>query len=112
MMLGYGGVHWSFLFNSEASLLEGERIADLGVNASPRFLTADETQGYSPLDQYLMGFRPPGEVPETLFAVIDPTPKYSPLQHPAKNVTFDGTPVGIGLNDLIAAMGRRTTDST
>ena len=112
IMLGYGGVHWSFLFNSEASLVEGERISDAGPNASPRFLTAAETQGYSPLDQYLMGFRPPSEVPDTLFAVANPNPNYSPLQHPAQGVRFDGTPVRIGINDIIAAEGRRTPDST
>jgi len=112
IMLGYGGVHWSFLFNSEASLLEGERITDLGPNASPRFLTTDETQAYSPLDQYLMGFRPPDRVPDTLFAVTNPVPQWSPLLHPLKNVSFNGTPVKIGLTDLIAVEGRRTPDST
>jgi uncharacterized protein (TIGR03437 family) len=112
IMLGYGGVHWSFLFNSEASLVEGERIADRGVNLSPRFLTADETQGYAPLDQYLMGFRPPGDVPDTLFAVTNPSPNYSPLLHPLKNVTFGGTAVKIGMDDLIAVEGRRTPDSS
>jgi uncharacterized protein (TIGR03437 family) len=112
IMLGYGGVHWSFLFNSEASLLEGERIADRGANVSPRFLTTDETQGYAPLDQYLMGFRPPGEVPGTLFAVTNPSPNYSPLLHQLKNIAFDGTPVKIGIDDLIAVEGRRTPDST
>jgi uncharacterized protein (TIGR03437 family) len=112
LMLGYGGVHWSFLFNSEASLVEGERIADKGTNVSPRFLTADETQGYSPLDQYLMGFRASGEVPDTLFAVTNPSPNYSPLLHPLKNITFDGTPVKIGIDDIIAVEGRRTPDYT
>jgi uncharacterized protein (TIGR03437 family) len=112
LMLGYGGVHWSFLFNSEASLVEGERIADKGANVSPRFLTADETQGYSPLDQYLMGFRASGDVPDTLFAVTNPSPNYSPLLHPAKNVSFDGTPVTIGIDDIIAVEGRRTPDFT
>ena len=27
-MLGFGGAHWSFVFNSEASLDEGEQITD------------------------------------------------------------------------------------
>jgi uncharacterized protein (TIGR03437 family) len=112
LMLGYGGVHWSFLFNSEASLVEGERIADQGSNVSPRFLTVDETQGYAPLDQYLMGFRAPGDVPDTLFAVTNPSPNYSPLLHPAKNVRFDGTPVKIAIDDIIAVEGRRTPDYT
>ncbi|HMC62042.1 MAG TPA: hypothetical protein VKJ01_22805, partial [Candidatus Solibacter sp.] len=112
LMLGFGGVHWSFLFNSEASLVEGERIADKGTNVSPRFLTADETQGYSPLDQYLMGFRASGDVPDTLLAVTNPSPNYSPLLHPVKNVAFDGTPVRIGIDDIVSVEGRRTPDFT
>ena len=36
-MLGRDGVHWAFTFNSEASLLEGNRLTDHGVGASPRF---------------------------------------------------------------------------
>ena len=55
-MIGYGGAHWSFVFNSEASLDEGEQITDRG---SGRFVTAAVTQGYAPLDRYLMGFAPP-----------------------------------------------------
>ena len=73
-MLGYQNQHWSFVFNSEASLLEGERIADRGPAASPRFLTTDTVQGYSPLDQYLMGFRAPAEVPDTF--VVTGAPAY------------------------------------
>jgi len=112
IMLGYGGVHWSFLFNSEASLVEGERIADYGLNVSPRFLTVGETQAYSPLDQYLMGFRPVSDVPDTLFAVANPSPNYSPLLHPLKNISFDGTPVKIATGDIIGVEGRRTPDYT
>ena len=41
-MIGYQGVHWSFVFNSEASLDEGEQITDLGGG---RFVTAAVTQG-------------------------------------------------------------------
>ena len=38
-MLGRDLFHWSFFFNSEASLLEGNRIQDNGPSASPRFVT-------------------------------------------------------------------------
>ena len=108
-MLGYGGAHWSFLFNSEASLDEGEQILDLGPDAAPRFLTAAVTQGYSPLDQYLMGFRPPTEVPGT-FVVTGSS--VSPLAHPISGIPLDGGRLDIGVNDVIAAEGRRTPDST
>ena len=58
-MLGHQGAHWDFKFNSDASLLEGNRIQDNGPAASPRFLTTATVEGFSALDQYLMGFRPP-----------------------------------------------------
>src|SRR5262249_45926910 len=61
-MLGGALAHWSFNFNSEASFLEGNRIADNGESANPRFATVATVEGYSPLDQYLMGFRAPEEV--------------------------------------------------
>jgi hypothetical protein len=51
-MLGYQGAHWAFTFNSEASLLEGNRIRDDGPSALPRFTTTATAEGYAPLDQY------------------------------------------------------------
>ena len=111
-MLGFGGVHWSFVFNSEASLDEGEQITDRGASATPRFLTAAVTQHYSPLDQYLMGFRAPADVPDT-FVVTGYSPQQvSPLWHPAGGVSFDGAPLKVRVSDLVDAEGRRTPDST
>src|SRR5262249_14932426 len=69
-MLGRALAHWAFTYDSEASLLEGNRIEDRGTGASPRFATTATVQGYSPLDQYLMGFRAPDEVPTT-FVVLN-----------------------------------------
>jgi len=110
-MLGYGGVHWSFVYDSEASLLEGERIADRGASVSPRFLTTDTVQGYSPLDQYLMGFRPPAQVPDT-FLVTNYPSSISPLSHPRSGVGFDGARRNVSVDDIIQVEGRRTPDST
>jgi uncharacterized protein (TIGR03437 family) len=108
-MLGYANVHWSFLFDSEASLLEGERILDLGPSASPRFQTTDITQGYAPLDQFLMGFRPSSDVPDT-FYVAGPSPPYAPTSHQLSGVSFNGTKQVVRISDVIQAVGRRTPD--
>ncbi|MEO8595353.1 MAG: hypothetical protein ABI759_18675 [Candidatus Solibacter sp.] len=105
-MIGFGGSHWSFAFNSEASLNEGEQIIDRGDG---RFVTGAVTQGYSPLDRYLMGFAPPAAVPDT-FVVLNPS--VSPLRHPESNVPFTGTRLNISAADVIKAMGRRTPDDT
>ena len=105
-MLGYGGVHWSFVFNSEASLDEGEQINDLGGG---QFITGTVTQGFAPLDRYLMGFAPSTDVPDT-FVVLNPSA--SPLGHPASGYFFTGNRMNIGVNDVIRTMGRRTPDYT
>ncbi len=110
-MLGFQLAHWSFLFDSEASVMEGERIADRGSSSKPEFLTTDITQAYSPLDQYLMGFRAPAEVPG-VFLVNHPSPNYAAAQHQLSGVGFDGARQDIGVDDVIAAEGRRTPDST
>jgi uncharacterized protein (TIGR03437 family) len=110
-MLGYGGVHWSFVYDSEASLLEGERIVDRTASISPRFLTTDTVQGYSPLDQYLMGFRPPEQVPDT-FLVTNYPSSISPLWHPLRGVAFDGARRNVAIDEILQVEGRRTPDYT
>jgi uncharacterized protein (TIGR03437 family) len=110
-MLGFQNAHWSFLYDSEASLLEGERIVDRGAGTSGQFLTTDTVQGYSPLDQYLMGFRPASAVPDT-FLVTNPKPNYPATQHPLRGVAFNGTRENVVMNDLTEAVGTRLPDST
>ncbi len=107
-MIGFGGSHWSFVFNSEASLDEGEQVID---RTGGGFVTAEITQRYAPLDRYLMGFAPPGEVPDT-FVVTSPSRNVSPLDHPRSGVAFTGNALKISVQDVIQAMGRRTPDST
>jgi uncharacterized protein (TIGR03437 family) len=110
-MLGYQLSHWSFVFNSEASLDEGEQITDYGAGVSPRFLTSAVTQWYAPLDRYLMGFAPASDVPPT-FVVRGYPANISPVSHPIKGIVFDGTPLAITADDVAKAMGRRTPDYT
>jgi uncharacterized protein (TIGR03437 family) len=109
-MLGYQNQHWNFLFNSEASLLEGERIQDRGPSASPRFITTDTAEGYAPLDQYLMGWRSVSEVPDTFLVTGAPAGLRS-LQ-PLRGVQFDGQRQNISAAEVERAMGRRTPDYT
>ncbi len=110
-MLGRALVHWSFLFNSEASLLEGNRIQDNGPDASPRFTTTATVQGYSALDQYLMGFRSPDEVPPT-FLVANSPEISSGSRSPQTGVVFNGQRRDVTIDQLIDSTGRRTPDST
>lgn len=100
-MLGAQNAHWSFNFNSEASLLEGNRIQDLGAN---RFLTVATVQGYSILDQYLMGFRTPDEVPPT-FLVRNSL--IGAASFPHAGITISGNRQDITVDDVVAAEGQR-----
>ena len=108
-MLGRALAHWAFNFNSEASVLEGNRIQDNGQSLSRRFETVATVQGYAPLDQYLMGFRAPEEVPPT-FVVEQATVTAS--RAPQVGVTFNGQRRNVTVDDIIAVEGRRTPDHT
>ncbi len=108
-MLDSALAHWEFTYDSEASFLQGNRIRDDGPAISPRFTTTATVQEYSPLDQYLMGFRTPEEVAPT-FLVNGSGVFGSRL--PQVGVSFDGQRQDIGVADIIAAEGRRTPDST
>jgi len=108
-LLGRQLAHWSFVFNSEASHLEGNRIRDDGPAANPRFLTIANSEQYAPLDQYLMGFRAPEEV-EPVFLVTNAT--VSGNRSPQRGVAFHGQRLDVRVEDIIAAEGPRRPDHT
>lgn len=110
-ILGRQSAHWSFTFNSEASLLEGNRILDRGPNTVPRFETVAVTEQYSPLDQYLMGFRAKEEVGPLFFVTGSGISNLFPPP-PAVGRTFEGERRDFTVEDLIAVHGRRTPDHT
>ncbi|MBI2816926.1 MAG: hypothetical protein HYX72_08295 [Acidobacteria bacterium] len=101
-LLGRDLQHWSFLFNSDASVNEGNRISD---NGDGTFTTTAAVQHYSDLDQYLMGLRAPEEVLSTF--VVDPDVRISPSRSPALNVTFPGTRTDVSVWQIIASNGPR-----
>jgi uncharacterized protein (TIGR03437 family) len=108
-MLGAQLAHWAFPFHTDASFLEGNRIADGGPQANPRFRSTATVERYSQLDQYLMGFRDPREV-EPFFAVLNSGSSNS--RPPQAGIQFNGTRFDISVDDVIRAAGRRTPDST
>lgn len=105
-MLGAQLAHWSFNFHSDASLLEGNRIAD---NGDGTFFTVATVEGFSALDQYLMGLRGPGEVAPTFYVDNANT---SRTALPRVGVTIRGTRRDVTVDEIIAAEGRRTPDDT
>ena len=113
-LLGRQFAHWSFFFNSGASVLEGNAIRDNGEGTSPRFETTAATQTYSSLDQYLMGLVDPSEVPAT-FLVTAPTATRSlgnAARSPEIGVEFDGVRKEIRVEHIIEAVGARRPDTS
>jgi hypothetical protein len=107
-LLGRGLVHWSFFLDSDASVMEGNRIADRGAG---RFETVEITEGYSALDQYAMGLRPPEDVPPFYFVEdpddFQPNRAYKFSSTPEVGVTFTGRRRDVRIEDVVAAMGPR-----
>ena len=100
--------HWSYFFNSDASLMYGSRIKDLG-NGS--FELSYDHPKYSELDQYLMGLRSADEVDPSKLFYVDNGQQNSgsasmPLQ-PGKTANITGTKVSFTISDIIRAMGER-----
>lgn len=109
-MLGAQLAHWNFAFNSEASILEGNRIRDHGPEASPRFETTATVESFAPLDQYLMGLRAPEDVPPSFLVTNSSLGSFN--RGPQRGVRFDGGRRDITVDELIEAEGRRTPDHT
>jgi hypothetical protein len=105
-LLGRDLSHWSFFFDSDASVMEGNDIEDLGGG---RFRTIAAGTRYSRLDQYAMGLRRESEVPP-FFYVESPVNVQPPRESdsaPRVGVTFSGTKRTVLITDVVAAMGRR-----
>jgi hypothetical protein len=103
-LLGRDLAHWSFFFNSEASVMEGNEITDLGGG---QFKTTDAVRRYSRLDQYAMGLLPASEVPP-MFYVEAPNSSHAREDGPRIGVTFTGTRRDFLINDVIAVNGDRS----
>jgi len=109
-LLGRDLAHWSFFFDSDASVMEGNDIEDLGGGS---FRTTAAVQRYSLLDQYAMGLVPPSGVP-SFFYVESPTNMSVTRTResaPQVGVTFNGTRRVATIDDVIDIHGRRTPTS-
>jgi hypothetical protein len=101
--------HWSFFFNADASLMEGNEIVDRGsAFGKLRFKTSSVTDKLSNLDLYLMGFRDLRDFPP-MFYVKNPTgTRYTSDTLPnGKENSFGGTRFDFSIEDIISANGIR-----
>jgi len=107
VLLGRDLAHWSFFFDSDASVMEGNDIEDLGGGS---FRTVAAVQRYSLLDQYAMGLVPDSAVPP-FFYVESPTNMSSSRTResaPEVGITFNGTRRDVLIQDVIAIEGPRS----
>jgi hypothetical protein len=106
-LLGRDLAHWSFFFDSDASVMEGNDIEDQGGG---QFRTVDAVKRYSRLDQYMMGLIPPSQVP-TFFYVENPSSNKQRGDAPQVNISFTGTRRDVLIDDVIAINGARSPTS-
>ncbi len=109
-LLGRQQAHWSFFLDSDASVMEGNDIEDLGGGS---FRTVAAEERYSALDQYAMGLRHDHEVP-AFFYVEAPTNAMPPARStgsPQVGVTFNGTKREVLIADVIEIEGARVPNA-
>lgn len=118
LLLGRDDAHWSFFLNVESttsspaarrsSSAEGNVWRD---NGNGTFTSLNLVDGFSRLDQYIMGLRPPNEVPDT-FVIANPSGTFRTRESsPAPNVQVSGTRQTVTIDQIIQANGARNPSS-
>ena len=101
-LLGRAGSHWSYLLDSDASVMHG---SDWTSNGNGTFTAARTWDGYSPLDLYLMGLLDPARVdPFTLLR----NPAVDPTGVPNEGATISAVPETVTVGQVVAAEGPRS----
>jgi hypothetical protein len=104
LLLGRQRAHWSFFFDSDASVMEGNDIEDLGGGS---FRTTATVQRYSLLDLYAMGQVDASEVPPLFFVEGASGLSQTRDSAPRTGVSFTGRRHDLTVDDIVAAMGPR-----
>lgn len=113
LLLGRDDAHWSFFMNIESttsspaaprsSSMEG----NVWVENNGTFSSTNLIDGFSRLDQYLMGLRPQEDVPDT-FVIANPTnTTRTKSSSPRPNTVVTGTRQNVTINQIIQANGAR-----
>jgi hypothetical protein len=105
-LLGRDQAHWSFFMDSDASVMEGNDIEDLGGGS---FRTVGAVRRYSLLDQYAMGLVSESQVP-SFFYVDNPVNvagSRDASSAPRIGVTFNGTRRDVLIQDIVSILGPR-----
>jgi hypothetical protein len=100
-LLGRDGSHWSYLLDTDGSLMYGNDWHD---NGNGTFTSTDAHKRYSMLDLYLMGLADASEVPP--MTLIEGS-GVDASTYPNVADTVTGTPKTATIEDIIAAEGAR-----
>ncbi len=105
-LLGRDQAHWSFFVDSDASVMEGNDIEDLGGGS---FRTVAAVERYSLVDQYAMGLVGEHEVPPFFYVEhpVNVQPESQATSAPRVGVTFSGTRRDVLIQDIVAVHGPR-----
>jgi hypothetical protein len=106
-LLGRDKAHWGFFVDSDASVMEGNDIEDLGGGS---FRTVGAVRRYSRTDMYAMGLVAERDVPPFFYveSPINARPSTTTNESaPRVGVTFNGTRRNVRLQDIMDVMGRR-----
>jgi MYXO-CTERM domain-containing protein len=102
--------HWSYFFNTGGSPMEGNLWTEI---APGQFRTERPSFRFSDFDLYNMGLVPPTAVRPS-FLIAEPTmlprniTRDSAPEYSGRTVTIGGRRVGVSIDDIIAANGRRS----
>jgi PKD repeat protein len=105
-LLGKDGEHWSYLLDSDASVLYGNDWQD---NRDGTFTSTGKEKYYSAHDLYLAGFYDKSQVPPML--LID-SPSIDPARLPEVGATITGTAKSVTIDEIVAAEGNRIPDAS
>lgn len=105
-LLGRDGTHWSYLLDSDASVMYG---ADWKSEGNGRFIAGPVRQTYSSLDLYLMGLLDPLKVPP-LTLLRNPAVDATGIPQEGDVVTAETETIEVA--QVLAAEGPRTPDHT
>ncbi len=120
LLLGRDTAHWNFFMNIESTLstpaarrsssMEGNVWRD---NGDGTFTSISLIDGFSRLDQYLMGLRPASDVPE-MFVITNLTNTAGRTRSsgPQPNLTVSGTKQAVTIDQIVQQNGVRVPDST
>ncbi len=101
---GRDGNHWSYLLDSDASLMYG---ADWHDDGSGTHTAVRVKERYSELDRYLMGLLAPEDV-DPITLLVNPTIDHTKFSD--EGAVVSATPTTVVIDQLVAAMGERQPD--